>query len=161
MTLFPPSKKDGSILIQHVQWLIEREESSISENNSRASVLLGFVGVELGVVISHSGFKHSDLHFAILITVLLTICLGSLMTVLYVGKSSVGKIEDFVDAIKGKQDIVWTIVEHLIHIQNSSKRQLDSLRSQNKRQANALLSSYIFFTAVQVLFAIDLLRRIK
>ena len=144
---------EAVLLIDHLQWRIERAESAISDIMSRAGVLMGLAGIEIGYLAISAytqnlwakfgvGFLLGAIAAAIMACVPVTVDLGA--------------IDELAEVSKGNLITAITIREHLVKSFEPARSQLQQLRKLNLSRSKALVWGYRSFLAAQICMAVFL-----
>jgi len=152
--------EEGKFMAHHVQWLIEREDAAADSFSTRAGVLLGGIGVELGFLV---GIDNSKLRFSYAASSLVLL-VGSavlLLVSMVPRRILVGDSGDLADVVAGKRDAIFTVVEHLVKYFDATNQPLKRYRLISRFRGRWFMGGLLFFLVAQVLIAIAYFMRGK
>jgi hypothetical protein len=152
--------EEGKFLAQHVQWLIEREDAAADSFSTRAGVLLGGIGVELGFLVNIESTK-LRLSFAASSVVLLVVSAVLLLIAMVPRRILLGNSGDLVDVVADKRGATFTVVEHLVKYFDETSRPLNRYRVISRFRGRWFMGGLLFFLVAQLLIAIAYLMRGK
>jgi hypothetical protein len=142
------------ILINHAQWLIERLEKTAEGISSRAGILLGASGVELGIIINGQSAQISKViaAFGLVVTG------GFLTSVIWPIDVEFPKSKMLLEVYGGKRNADLEAITELIGWQNPKSAMFEQYMNEVQKRGKRFQKAIIIFSISQALFLLTFWR---